>query len=115
MSAEIADVLDRAADRIERDGLWKGSYYQGSRIDLSVAGSGLHTVRIRLHETPQPCCAIAALVAESDDFGDALNALRTHLEFGNFDTIMAWSDDPRRPGAEVVAALRGAAAQERAS
>jgi len=105
MSAEIADVLDRAADRIERDGWWQGAYYDGRIASRPVS--------IELREHPRPCCVMGALIAEAPTRRVTLAewALKRFLKMPV--TLAAWNDAPERSQAEVVAALRGAAAQER--
>jgi len=107
VSAEIADVLDRAADRIERDGWWQGDYYEGADLDI-YAGA---TLRL----APRPCCLTGALWAESGDAHAAMDVVSIIGDYVGNDLPAVWNDAPERTQAEVVAALRGAAAEERAS
>lgn len=93
MSA-VADVLNGAAELIERDGWVQGRFADGARrcasqaiYDATLAGPG--TVRV-FHEA-------------RDVFAEDIAA----------DTTWAWNDAAGRTQAEVVAALRAAA--ERAS
>jgi len=108
MSAEIADVLDRAADRIERDGWWQGGYYQGSAEEIATT-----PLRIALRVTSRPCCAIAAVMAEAPSRHMSHLAERALERFLGVPLVTVWNDAPERTQAEVVAAIRGAAAQER--
>lgn len=104
MSAEIADVLGLAADRIERDGWYQGSYYEGYESGTNPG------VALRCH--PQPCCVLGAISAESTE--GCWLADQALLDFvGGSISLDRWNDAPERTQAEVVAALRGAAEQER--
>lgn len=108
MSAD-AEILDRAADLIARNGWWQGFYY-----DLGT-------------DLPRRECALCTrgainLAANgrapdrlSDAAEDALRALERHLDIsGEYPHSVAdWNDNPERTVEQVVAALRGAAAAER--
>lgn len=101
-----ADILEAAADRIERDG-----WTTGNKGMLACEG---------------PKCIEGAIAAEigivgrSSYFGDLYDynelegtsvwaALKSYLHRRPF----LWNDDSRRTKEEVVAALRGAAAEAR--
>jgi hypothetical protein len=112
MSTVTADILDRAADIIERNGLHKGSFCDD--------GPGAKA------KIPQgwACCSYGAInIAangerpwQASDGGEAAyRALVKHLGIsdGHNDTVADWSDHPDRTVAEVIAALRGAAQVER--
>lgn len=104
-----ADVLDRAADLIERNGWWQNFYY-----DLGT-------------DLPKRECAVCArgainLAANgrtpdrlSDVGQNALSALERYLGISGDHphSVADWNDAPERTAKEVIAALRGAAAAER--
>jgi len=100
---EVADVLDGAADVIERDGWHQGHYY--------IPGEGV--------------CAIGAFAQatglrhpdiEDRGFGPR-RALAGHLGFDPdyAGPIIRWNDAPERTKQEVLDALRKAAKHERAA
>lgn len=114
MSVQVADVLERAAARIERDGLARsGWFYDGSRWPGKRRLSQIGIGRVIRLASP-PCCVTGALLAESGSaFGISLTARRVFQRHSGVRFITEWSD--HTPQAEVVAALRAAAEAERAS
>lgn len=111
MSIETADVLDRAADIIERNGWWRKSYY-----DFGAVGSK--------PKCELACCARGAINLAANgrtpdrlsNLGeDALHALERYLGISGEhpDSVADWNDEPGRTVEEVIAALRGAAKAER--
>ena len=98
MSA-VADVLNGAADLLEREGWWQGDY-RGPNGETCVDGALVRAVG------QQPGGIMEGDVGLS--YLAAVKVLRHHLgrEF-----VSAWNDDPQRTKAEVVAALRAAAEQ----
>ncbi len=114
----VADVLDRAADRIERDGWWQGAYCPSLDVVVHVEAArldpGLH---LAMH--PQPCCVSGAILAESVVTGSrrawltglaAIDALESTLPVT---PVHVWNDKPWQTQDKVLAALREAARRER--
>lgn len=104
-----ADVLDGAADIIERNGWWRQYYYDpGSQLpmrDCAVCARGAINLAAN-GKNPNRL---------SDVGQDALRALERYLGIsGEYPHSVAdWNDKPGRTAEEVIAALRGAAAAER--
>lgn len=106
---KTSEVLDKAADVIERNG-----WFQGGFIDLSA-------------EKPkgeEPCCVLGALsIAEHGDpmksgsgRVEAVLIDRLDLDVDEADEdypLGYWNDEPGRTAEEVVRELRAAAASER--
>ena len=110
-----AEVLDAAADRIERDGWHQGDFFADQPSLPSFDESDIARV---LKAKPQPCCVMGALIAEAD--GDmelaedrAGRLLELHLGLSYISQVPQWNDEAGRTKEEVVAALRAAAAKER--
>lgn len=105
MSEQTADVLDSAADYIERYGWHQGYYGPGHPVKPEQA-------------VGRPACATGAIAhAErrpiwGSDFIDAEEALAETLEIPWF-AIPEWNDHPRRTEQEVLDAFRLAAKRER--
>lgn len=103
MSAETADILDRAADVIERNG-----WYQDFYFDLGTD----------LPPTECPVCLLGAISIamgnrspKTEVFGSPAEiAMERYL---GVVAVADWNDDANRTVAEVLAALRGAAQAER--
>lgn len=86
-----ADVLDQAADILERDGWTQGEW-------------GF---------TGQPHCIDGGLIAAANtdaDYSGALEAIAVHLRTTH---LLAWNDADGRTADEVLAALRDTAADLR--
>jgi hypothetical protein len=97
MSNEIADVLDDAADYIEKHG-----WVQGAAFDDY------------LHRTPAACAYGALSQVAADGQGRVLYAAQRDLEvFVGTRWIGEWNDDPARTKQEVLDAFRAAAKQQR--
>ena len=105
-----AEVLEAAADRIERDGWYRGDFFADPPPYFNVDD----IARI-LIATPKPCCVSGALIAEVGhyDTDTAERLLMQHLGLRWIDELPRWNDAPGRTKEEVVAALRAAAAKER--
>jgi hypothetical protein len=94
--AAVADVLDRAADRIHSLGLWQGG----------INRDGTCTVLALNH--------VAGTYGRLEDA--ALDALTTHLRIDltghscRASGLVAWNDTPGRTAAEVCGELRACAA-----
>lgn len=86
---DAARVLDAAADRIERQGLWQ------SRDD------GTHL--------PGTECVAIALTRAAEAMALSPDAAWQRLRDHVGGAALQWNDDPERTQAEVVAALRAAA------
>lgn len=111
--AEIADVLDKAADHIDAVGWMQGRLYDDAQAD---AGTPVDQCRV---------CLIGAMYAALQDgnprFGfittasqraaAAEGALEDHLD----GPVITWNDDPNRTKDEVTAALRTTAANLRSA
>lgn len=91
MSA-VADVLNGAADLIERDGWVQGAYKQGSRRCARQALGDAANLSF-------PSAQWAAYHAAGDTLAEGLEE----------QSVWAWNDAPGRTQAEVVAALQIAA------
>jgi hypothetical protein len=99
MTAAVADVLDKAADLLERNGGWcRGFYYDGA--SRSVTGALMD--------------ARGEGSAEEQwlRYGWAMGCLARFIESEEID---GWNDAPGRTASEVISTLRAAAAQERKS
>ena len=108
-----AEVLDAAADRIERDGWYRGDFFADPPPFFNVDD----IARI-LIATPKPCCVSGALIAETGYYETSFDSaaetlLMQHLGLRWIDELPRWNDAPGRTKEEVVAALRAAAAKER--
>lgn len=113
MSTVLANIFERAADRIQRSGFQKHGYYPGwSESDgrWSPKEIGEHIRRDNLK-----CCTLGAIYAESPDTGgmDASDRLAAHLGLSYGGAIPEWNDKPSQRKNRVVAALRRAAQKER--
>lgn len=103
------DVLDRAADIIERNGWWQNFYCDlGSSLpkrDCAVCARGAINLAAN-GRTPDRLSKVGEA---------ALQALERYLGIsGEYpDSVADWNDHPGRTAEEVVAALRGTAAAER--
>lgn len=105
MSQEVADVLDRAADRIERCGLLKGKLWPDLWMNAWQAA-----------EAEVPCCILGALSCEmvgTRVYYAAIVAVGRSAEVTEVADITRWNDAPRCTQEEVVAVLRQAAENER--
>lgn len=104
---ELADVIDAAADHIEKVGLTKGRYFE----DHGSADSRLKS----------RCCTMGAIqivtgYAQSpgDVSWDVVSSIGEGLaELLSVDCIPDWNDKPSQRKGRVVAALRKAAAKAR--
>lgn len=114
-AASVADILDRAADLIEPEGAWT----QGA---LARDEAGLEALD---PEDPDACCWCVAGAIQHvagggwpDSVFDLYHAARRSVlvavGMDENDRIAIWNDARHRTQAEVVAALRQAAAAERA-
>lgn len=106
MSAIYADVVSRAADRIERDGFYKGAYYKGWDSDHEGVWMVAEIIRAR----NVPCCTLGAIYAEANvcDKTAVVSALTRCLGLDAWG-IPDWNDKPSQRKGRVVAALRRAA------
>lgn len=112
MSIETADILDEAANVIERNGFYQGSFCNdGPKANTKVAADWA-------------CCTYGAINIAANgthprrisDGGEAAyKVLVKHLGISDNvgDTVADWSDDPDRTAEQVIAALRGAGQAER--
>ena len=106
MSAEVADVLERAADYIDEHG-WCQERYTTDGVKCCAAGA------INMVTTGDPGITrvneyhIARYVA-LETLGDVIE------ENDGWGSVSEWNDHPGRTQAEVVAKLREVAAAERA-
>ena len=105
-----AEVLDAAADRIERDG-----WHQGDFFPDTPSYFGIDDIARILNATPKPCCVSGALIAEAggSDLSTAETLLMQYLGLRWVGELPDWNDNPSRTKEEVVGALRAAAAKER--
>lgn len=96
----VAEVLNKAADLLEKPGAWtRGTYARDSAGQL-VASSD-HTATC--------WCAMGATIRAAFSLGTRSgDAIEQIAKFAG-DNIGAWNDAPGRTQAEVVAALRQAA------
>jgi hypothetical protein len=107
MSIETADILDEAANVIERNGHHKGDYLDevegktpaGCPVDIYGA--------INVASFGQP------VLTEDFDPGLAFPARRVMRKHLNTTALGAWNDAPDRTAEQVITALRDAAQAER--
>lgn len=92
----VADVLDRAADHLERVGWVQGTFFEGGPADIS-----------------SPCCAHGALMAvvvAPDGRRAAYYALERQI---GDNSVHSWNDAKGQTAENVIATLRAAARAER--
>jgi hypothetical protein len=95
--SEIADILERAADRLSKPGAWTQGAFAG-------AGDGGGA---RADDSDAVCwCIMGAIEAEGAHWNGAATRAVERLVH---DTAGSWNDAPERTQAEVVAKLREAA------
>ena len=105
MSAEIADVLDSAADLIERDG-WIGDVDSGASVPVSAM-----CVQVACSQSTESFpLSLEATYALAASLG--INVNRTQPS-RCLSAVWEWNDTPGRTEQEVLAALRRAAKNER--
>jgi len=111
MSAETAAILDKAADVIERNGWYQGSYFNEvagrAPADCPVCTYG--AIHIAAFGEPTP-----VLETEESAMGEAnraVNVLRKYLGITSVGAV--WNDASDRTAEQVITALRGAAQAER--
>jgi hypothetical protein len=117
------EILTRAADHLERVGLYKGDFYD-SRDKASQYAERAITTEVISEVQDKPCCALGAIYAVTpampreriDILGDVERASRLlarHIS-PEYDTadIPTWNDWTNRTKEDVVAALRAAAQLE---
>ncbi len=109
------DVLDRAADIIERDGHAKGEWCAsgnasclGGAIVRAAAGDPGEPLDLAYY--PPTGAAAVALYTLAESLGLTLAAYPSSRPV---DRVMDWNDEPTRTKAQVVTALRSAAAGAR--
>lgn len=115
MSYETADILDGAADVIERDGWHQGDYgAPGKQDQQPIEGQpvcALGAIRVARRLDVRWSAAAAAWFGGIDDH-PAVEALAqtTGIKVGG---VHKWNDAPERTKQEVLDALRLAAKNER--
>ncbi len=113
MSAQIADVLDRAADLIEPEGAWTQGVSardaDGRACDNSLAPTAVCWCAVGAIGT-----AVASLHAYDPSPYKVEGAATAALaRVASSASVIIWNDAEYRTQAEVVAALREAARRER--
>jgi len=101
----VAEILNRAADLLEKPGAWTQGAYARDALGVGVQS---------VFEMPADagCFCIAGAVARAggpERMWGALIPVIDLLGLERADEAVQWNDDPRRTQAEVVAALREAA------
>jgi hypothetical protein len=101
----VADILERAADLIEPEGKWTQQFYardaSGSRVPEYTANAVCW-------------CASGAILRTAGDWTSTeCGAAHRFLVSAVGASIPEWNDAPGRTQAEVVSALREAAAKAR--
>jgi hypothetical protein len=103
LADEAADVLERAASRLEKPGAW---------IQGDLAQSSYGNVIGPTAPGARCWCALGSLDAEDSDRGGAFQLANWALS-ARVGSVPTWNDAPERTQAEVVAELRAAAADLR--
>ncbi len=107
----VADVCDRAAALIERNGWHHGGYYRANAhskpADCPMCVRGAINTAVFGEPVPGLPGAVAWLHVEF-----AEQAVREFLDLGT-NSLAKWNDAEGRTYTEVIAALRGAAQTER--
>lgn len=102
----VAEVLNLAADLIEPEGAWtQGEYARGA--------SGRRVTTLRAAKCFCIIGAIDAAQGHNPGTESSINivaVVRRTLELDHASDVADWNDDPSRTQAEVVTALRQAAA-----
>ena len=104
MTLTVSDVLEKAAELIEPEGVWCQGRYAADKDGLAVPETD-----------PRACrwCAAGAISRVSHEMGDSFRAWSDTVEFlaqfVGFLTTTDWNDVDGRQQSEVVAALRAAA------
>lgn len=98
---DTAEILDRAADHIDRVGWHQGSLYDNSELAFpSCPVCALGAINVALHGEP----TFPLDGADPHDVADAV------LDTLGIEGLADWNDAPGRTQAEVTAALRDTAA-----
>lgn len=106
---EVADVLNRAADLLEKPGAWT----QGA---FARADDGTDLDDFSRDDQPVPACfclygAIGHVIGQHpEQYCDADQYLMKAIGVGSIRAVADWNDATARTQAEVVDALRRAAA-----
>jgi hypothetical protein len=110
MSIETADILDEAANVIERNGHHKGDYYtdEGGRAPAACPVCTYGAIHVAAFGEPVP--TLDTIDADGDAATEAIRSLRRHL---NTTALGAWNDAPDRTAEQVITTLRSAAQAER--
>lgn len=112
---ETADLLERAANRIERYGHCKDLYYTGGDEAYPFTAPSCARGAIRLSAGFDPYGENAFPPAEVYDAEAWLSRLLWDRGDARLRSVTAWNDMPERTADEVVAALRFAARKARAA
>lgn len=94
MTADVAAVLDGAADLLERDGWCQRAWR---------------------NRTGQRCAQTALVDSAEGVYDDPWVKATWVMRQWIGESLTPWNDEPGRTASEVIAALRGAAASERAT
>lgn len=112
---KTSEILDKAADVIERNGWVQDEWYEFGRAedprDCPVcAGGGLD---VAAGYDPGEPDDIPALSAAVKAFAAHVDPAFDPAAQGGYGTVAGWNDEPGRTAEEVVRELRAAAASER--
>ncbi|MFH9813454.1 hypothetical protein ACH4NI_35480 [Streptomyces olivaceus] len=109
--ADIADVLDRAADHINRVGWIQDEWWEGTPPDLYPEAVSVDAdSALAVAAGAEPFAPDSGLTTEQAFvYHAAADALRRHVGCG----LILWNDKPGRTQAEVTAVMRAAAASQR--
>lgn len=101
----VSEILSAAADLIEPEGAWtQGHYARG------VSGRPVVTVQRAICFCALGAINVAAGLKPNEDSREAQRVLESILPWPD---VPIWNDDPERTQADVLAALRKAAALAR--
>lgn len=109
-----SELLDGAADYIEKHGLYKGDYFEGYDGDVDPFWVEAAADYVRNGQEPK-CCTIGALamVGARADVEIGWQHIEKAADLMGVDVIPFWNDKPSQRKGRVVAKLRKAAAKAR--
>lgn len=111
--AEIAGVLNKAADHLDRVGLTKGYLYDEDQADAGTPRTdcrvcAVGAINVAVHGLPS--YSVTQVSDEQQELGAvAQEALAAHLDLGTT-TVPQWNDAKARQKRQVVKAFRDTAA-----
>jgi hypothetical protein len=109
--SDVADKVRKAADYIERAGLYQGMYWDEEAVDFTDTVSVSEGARLAVEKGVR-CCALGALHGHGiPTHGDAYEVVQDFFLERHHGAVQSFNDTPGRTEDEVVAELRALADQ----